>query len=122
MGWSDDHLNCIKIHGIQYGVYHDEGIMFSHDPDEVRLSDFQFRINEWFLCEYDFTDQWRHQIRIENIMEYDPPKDYPLCIGGRRSCPPEDCGGPWRFHGSATALLSDSNNGPVTRDHRGRRS
>jgi hypothetical protein len=97
MGWSDDHLNRFKIHGIQYGVYHDGGIVFSHDPDEVRLSDFQFRINERFLYEYDFTDQWRHQIRIEKILEYDPRKDYPLCISGIRVCPPEDCGGPWRF-------------------------
>ena len=97
MGWSDDHLNRFKIHGIQYGVYHDGGVVFNQDPDEVRLGDFQFRINEWFLYEYDFTDQWRHQIRIENILEYDPRKDYPLCIGGHRACPPEGCGGPLRF-------------------------
>ena len=33
------------------------------------MGDFQFRINERFLYEYDFTDQWLHQIRIENILE-----------------------------------------------------
>ena len=33
------------------------------------MSDFQFRINERFLYEYDFTDQWRHQIRLENILD-----------------------------------------------------
>jgi hypothetical protein len=97
MGWSDDHLNRFRIHGIQYGVYHDGGMGFSHDPDEVLLGDFQFRISEKFLYEYDFTDQWRHQIRVENILDFEPRKDYPLCIGGNRACPPEDCGGPWRF-------------------------
>mgnify|MGYP000214022265 FL=1 len=97
MGWSDDHLNRFRIHGIQYGVYHDGGMGFSHNPDEVQLGDFQFRINEKFLSEYDFTDQWRHQIRVENILDFNPRKDYPLCIGGNRACPPEDCGGPWRF-------------------------
>jgi hypothetical protein len=110
MGWSDDHLNRFRIHGIQYGVYHDGGMVFSHDPDEVRLGDFQFRINEKFLYEYDFTDQWRHQIRVENILDFDPRKYYPLCIGGNRACPPEDSGGPWRFmalrqHYSLTEIM-----------------
>jgi hypothetical protein len=70
----------------------------------------RFRINERFLYEYDFNDQWRHQIRIENILDYDPRKDYPLCIGVKRACPPEDCGGPWRFmalrqHYSLTQIM-----------------
>ena len=61
------------------------------------MGDFQLRTNEKFLYEYDFTDQWRHQIRVENILDFDPRKDYPLCIVGNRTCPPEDCGGPGRF-------------------------
>lgn len=61
------------------------------------MGDFQLRINEKFLYEYDFTDQWRHQIRVENTLDIDPRKDYALCIGGNRACPPEDCSGPWRF-------------------------
>jgi hypothetical protein len=97
MGWADDHLNRFRIYGIEYGVYHERGIVFSHNPDKIRLSDFQFRINEKFIYEYDFTDQWRHQIRVENILDFDPRKDYPLCIGGNWACPPEDCGGSWRF-------------------------
>lgn len=40
---------------------------------------------------------WRHQIRVEAIV---PPKlsvCYPVCIGGKGTCPPENCGGPWGF-------------------------
>ena len=55
----------------------------SHDPDEVRLHDFQFRVNERFLHENDFTDQWRHQTRVETILDFNPRKDYPWCIGGK---------------------------------------
>jgi hypothetical protein len=27
----------------------------------------------------------------------EPPHTYPVCIGGKRSAPPEDCGGVWAF-------------------------
>ena len=48
-GWSDAHLNLFHIHGQDYGVYHDGGTSFSTDPDQVRLCDFKFRINERLL-------------------------------------------------------------------------
>jgi hypothetical protein len=97
MGWSDDHLNRFRIHGKQYGVYRLGGHTFSDDPDAVRLRDFRFRINERFLYEYDFTDGWKHQVRVENILAHGGRRDYPVCTGGKRACPPEDCGGPLRF-------------------------
>ena len=97
MGWSDDHLNRFRIHGKQYGVYRLGGLTFSDDPDTVRLKDFRFRINERFLYEYDFTDGWKHQVRVENILAHEARRDYPVCTGGKRACPPEDCGGPLRF-------------------------
>ena len=97
MGWSDDHLNRFRIHGKQYGVCRLGGHTFSDDPDAVRLKDFRFRIDERFLYEYDFTDGWKHQIRVENILAHGDRRDYLVCTGGRRACPPEDCGGPLRF-------------------------
>jgi hypothetical protein len=97
MGWSDDHLHQFRIHGKRCGVARIGGIWFSEDPDSVRLMDLGLRVNERFVYENGFTDDWRHQIRVENILDYDPHKDYPLCISGKRACPPEDCGGPWRF-------------------------
>src|ERR1039457_3078874 len=54
-GWSDEHLNLFHIHGQDYGVYHDGGISFSTDPNQVRLCDFGFRTNERFVYEYDLT-------------------------------------------------------------------
>ncbi len=64
MGWSDDHLHMFRIHGKPYGIARAGGLSFSDDPCTVRLDDFRFRINETFFYENDFTDDWRHQIRL----------------------------------------------------------
>ena len=43
--------------------------------------------------EYDFGDGWEHDILMEKILLRDKSAQYPVCTGGRRACPPEDCGG-----------------------------
>jgi hypothetical protein len=96
-GWSDLHLNRFRIHGKDFSVYHVGGPIFDDNANRVRLADFQFRVGERFLYEYDFGDQWEHQIRLERIRPFDPKRAYPICIGGKRSAPPEDCGGVWAF-------------------------
>jgi hypothetical protein len=93
MGWSDVHLNRFHIHGQDFGVYHDGGICFSDNPEKVPLSAFGFRIHERFLYEYDFGDEWLHEVRIEKRLLLDPKKTYPICIDGKHAAPPEDFGG-----------------------------
>jgi len=51
VGWSDEHLNRFTIHGNQYGVSHPSGILFSDDPNRVKLADLQLREREKFLYE-----------------------------------------------------------------------
>jgi len=97
VGWSDAHLNQFHIHGQDYGVYHDGGVSFSTNPNQVRLCDFQFRINERFRYDYDFGDGWQHEVRVEARLALDDKLIYPRCIGGQRRAPPEDCGGPLAF-------------------------
>jgi hypothetical protein len=63
----------------------------------VLLADLRLRVGERFLYEYDFTDSWQHDVRVERIVPFEPDRLYPRCIGGRRRGPPEDCGGPWAF-------------------------
>lgn len=88
MGWSDFHLNRFSIHGKDYGVYHIGGISFMDDPKAVRVADFRFRIKERFVYEYDFVDGWQHGVRVERKLPLEPKRSYPVCIGGRRACPP----------------------------------
>ncbi len=63
----------------------------------MRLSDFDFRVNERFSYEYDFTDDWRHTVRLDEIKPLQNKTSYPCCIGGKRRAPPEDCGGAEAF-------------------------
>ncbi len=43
-------------------------------------------------------DSWEHTIILEDILPKEKKK-YPICIDGRRACPPEDCGGvPGYYH------------------------
>jgi hypothetical protein len=81
MGWSDDHLHQFRIHGKRYGIARMGGISFSDDPESVRLKDLGLRINERFVYEYDFTDDWLHQIRVEAILAPELNRRYPVCIG-----------------------------------------
>jgi hypothetical protein len=64
-------LNLFHIHGQDYGAYHDGGTSFSTRPDEVRLSDCGFRINERFRYEYDFGDRWQHNVHVEARLALD---------------------------------------------------
>jgi hypothetical protein len=46
-----------------------------------------------FSYTYDFGDDWRHSVTIENVTAADPALDYPRFIDGSRRAPPEDVGG-----------------------------
>lgn len=97
MGWTDSHLHQFVIYGKRYGLWKEGGLSFADDPRQVHLADLHLRLSERFLYEYDFGDLWQHEIRIEKRLPLDRKKTYPVCIGGARQGPPEDCGGPWAF-------------------------
>jgi len=96
-GWTDEHLHQFLIRGKPYGVWKPGGISFCGNPHQVRLCDFHFRFKERWGYEYDQTDCWQHEIRLEQILPLDPAKHYPICVAGKRRAPLEDCGGPWAF-------------------------
>jgi len=90
-GWDGTHLHRFVIHGREYG---DDSVL---DPREVRLCDLGLRVGERFRYEYDLTDDWLHDIRLEAIHEAHPGRRYPVLTGGQRSAPPENCGGARAF-------------------------
>jgi len=60
------------------------------------------------IYEYDFGDGWEHTIKVEKILEPDAGVQYPVCLAGRRACPPEDCGGVWGYYEMLEAIQDPS--------------
>ena len=58
---------------------------------------FGLHCGERFRYEYDFTADWTLDIRIEKALPFDQNRALPLCIGGSRAAPPEDCAGAWDY-------------------------
>jgi hypothetical protein len=96
-GWSDSHLHRFVIHGKSYGIAYAGGMRFADDPHQVRLAAFGFRLGERFNYEYNFHVPWRHEIRLEQIVSPAPNQRYPICSGGARAAPLEECDGPQAF-------------------------
>jgi hypothetical protein len=95
MSWEGYHLWSFSFNGREYGHAYGEGLR--SDTYETTLSELELRPRQRFLYNYDFGDYWQHEIRLEKITEPEPNKSYPICIGGKRARPPEDCGGPWAY-------------------------
>jgi hypothetical protein len=118
MGWSDSHLHSFEIAGVRYGMGGEDFDFEIEEEDEnnYSLEDLELREKQRFLYTYDFGDTWEHQILVSKILSLpeDPAGAYlrPRCLNGKRSCPPEDCGGPWGYE----ALLEDLSKPPKKRN------
>ena len=97
-GWWDCHLHEFEFGRVRYGI--DDGEGWGDPPkDEQRaVLSRVAKKGSSFVYVYDFGDDWRHKVVVEGIVEAVPGVSYPTCVGGRRACPPEDCGGVWGFH------------------------
>ena len=88
--WSDEHLHSFHIHGKEYGS---SGAQ-SHD---VRLYGLHLHCGERFRYVYDFGAYWECDIRLEALLPLARRHLYPVCTGGKRAAPPEDCRGAWGY-------------------------
>ena len=59
-----------------------------------------------FEYTYDFGDNWQHRVVIEHVGVADPDVDYPHYLGGERTAPPEDVGGPPGFFDFVKAMAN----------------
>jgi len=100
MGWLDSHLHMFDVEGREYSIS-DDDIWIDVDPplseESVTLADLVRDGVKHFEYWYDFGDSWRHNVLIEKTRPAEAGVFYPRCVAGRRTCPPEDCGGLWGF-------------------------
>lgn len=109
MGWYDSHLHAFEFHGEHYSAPspydpHHLQEMGMKSTNRVKLNKLIATEGEKFRYEYDFGDDWQHVILLEKILPADPKQKLPICIKGKRACPPEDIGGVWGYEGFLEAI------------------
>jgi Plasmid pRiA4b ORF-3-like protein len=109
MGWEDCHLHAFRIGDEEYGPPDPHGMLEVEDEARMKLSQVVGQGHKKFTYNYDFGDNWDHEILIEKTLEAEAGVKYPRCVAGKRACPPEDCGGPWGY-GSFLQAISDPAN------------
>lgn len=110
MGWTDSHLHEFDVEGSRYGMPDPQ-----EDFGEPSLDERKFTVGD-VLREgaraeylYDFGDGWRHQLKVERVAALPAGSARVQCLAGARSCPPEDCGGPYG-HADLLEALADPGN------------
>lgn len=97
MGQANSHLHVFYINGKTYTLPDDYKELEYIDYRKIRLNTFILNEGEKFKYIYDMGDDWVHNIKLEAILPYDSKIKYPICVAGKRRCPPEDCGGPYGY-------------------------
>ena len=108
MGWENEHLHqfkhkntifknraCIEADDMFWGFASRRKVC---DAEEYSVSMVFKEKGKRVRFEYDFGDDWEHDIWLKKIREYGP--DEAPCIKilkGVGTCPPEDCGGIWGY-------------------------
>lgn len=84
MGWGHAHLHQVRA--------------FTEIGDEALVSAFLRDPGDRVTYEYDFGDSWEHEVELVKVRTGRVTvAQLPWVLAGARSCPPEDCGGPWGY-------------------------
>lgn len=117
--WKDAHLFEFEIGKKVYGEPSPDDAFYDrkvYQAKSLRLGTLIDRGVERFLYLYDFGDNWRHEMTIEEVFDGAADVDYPVFVDGARRAPPEDVGGTSGFMDFLEAALD-----PAHPEHRGMR-
>ncbi len=97
MGWYDSHLHEFHIGQKRFGEPDPEDGLMGLPAVGNERDTFLFMVlgkaRAKAIYVFDFGDSWEHVIVVEKALPPEPGAAYPICVGGKRQCPPEDCGG-----------------------------
>lgn len=96
MGWTDSHLHGFVHKNIIYSLP-EPNMDYAEDESKVKLSSLLKKKGDKLRYDYDFGDNWEHDVVLEEILPYTHEQPLPFCLKGKRACPPEDCGGLWGY-------------------------
>ena len=74
MGWDGYHLHAFEVGGEQYGEPDPDRMMEYTDSRRLKLSQIVAQGYKKFTYTYDFGDNWRHVIQMEQVL--DAPSRY----------------------------------------------
>jgi hypothetical protein len=101
-GWEDCHLHVFRILGEDYGPA-DPDSAGETRSERVTLAKLGLKAKAKFTYEYDLGDLWEHVVTVEAVEPAEGAQT-PVCLAGKRACPPEDCGGPWGYQDLIAAM------------------
>ncbi|MDP9435479.1 MAG: plasmid pRiA4b ORF-3 family protein [Actinomycetota bacterium] len=106
-GWTDSHLHRFSLGDTAWDDAA-EHFLCPYDVEEgendgvpacdVRLDEVLAEPGDSLLYTYDYGDEWKHRLVLEQVGE---PVDAVLCTDGRGAAPPEDSGGIWDWDADA---------------------
>lgn len=113
MGWGNYHLYQFDTEDAIIDVPHPDDF-FIHprkdmlDSRKVRIKTYLSQEKDKVLYTYDFGDNWEHIVTLEKIEKRTEPLTHPICIKGKRACPPEDVGGVWGYQDVLDMMQDDT--------------
>jgi hypothetical protein len=101
MGWTDTHLHEFQVPDPRSGAVLNVGVPADETEDsaptvpgwDLPVREYLHQRSPVVTYEYDFGDLWVHVIQLEAELPAEASRQYPVCLGGERNRPPEDCGG-----------------------------
>lgn len=93
MGWTNSHLHEFAKGRDRYGAPDEDFPSDIKDEIDFRLDQVLEKEKDKLTYMYDFGDGWEHEVVLEKILPYETSAVLPVCLKGKRACPPEDVGG-----------------------------
>ena len=110
MGWENHHLYEFSINNLRFADNRllDEDFGDITDVKSVPLEDVFPKTGTTAIYHYDFGDGWKHKLELIEISNAPQNELLPSLVSGQNTCPPEDCGGVYRYRDLLKILTTPS--------------